>query len=469
MAGPSPSGGPVHRGSRPIGRSSAERRQFTCFVASAFQRGDVDAIYDQCIKPAMAELGVRCTRVDREEKNQDIDDLLFDLLEAADFVIADLTYSRPSVYYEAGYAVGRSKPVIFTVRADHFRDRPDDPLGNLRVHFDLQMKNIVSWTDADADFSKRLKARAKIVLRPLLARRDDNQDIERARLEFASLSTLRQRSRLERFARRWLAMQGFIPDMPWKAQSGLPFARNAGGLRSEIALHIVPSATQRLLNGIERWGRWSVVSSGTQPAQLHFVVASVAAVPSSRLKRALPGFRPIDERSLIGDGVPTLFQPETSIFVHVISGIRSEGEFAKDLVSMLTVRGLVADPSWPVIVARGAGLDPTDEAETDSEVQLAHAIEVLRDPAAVTMADVNSLANARYVTIGRSDSGLLRVTTVDGDGVIVIVSVESEKDPNSEMAYRARQRGREDQGDLFRASYAARLADGYRVEIKRVS
>jgi hypothetical protein len=444
-----------------------ERRQFSCFVASAFQRPDVDAFYDECVKPRLAQLGVHCSRVDREEKNQDIDDLIFSLLDAADLVIADLTYARPSVYYEAGYAVGRGKPVIFTVRADHFVPRPEDPLGLLRVHFDLQMKNIITWATPDDDLGRRLQARARAVLRPLAARRAGDQEVESGRLEFARLSPLTQRSRLERFTRRWLGMQGFLPEIPWKAMSGLPFARNAAGQRVELALHIVQSATQRLLNGIERWGRWSVISGGSQPAQLHFVVASVAPIPTSRLRKSLTGFRPIDEHSFVGDGIPTLFHRETAIFVHVISGVKSEAEFADRLVALLTAQGLAADPSWPVIVARGAGLHPADETETDSEAQLAHAIDALRDPVALTTPEFNTFPNDRFVTVGSSDGGLVRVTTVDGDGAIVVVSVAPARDPDSVAAYRIRQRDRV-VDDPFAASYAARLANGYRLEISRV-
>ncbi|MEO7841617.1 MAG: hypothetical protein ABIU06_19930 [Anaerolineales bacterium] len=91
-----------------------------CFIASAFGHDDVDAIYDRCIIPILRKLSVTPLRVDRVEHNEDIDNKIFELLDSADFAIADLTYARPSVYYEAGYAAGKLKPVIYIAKRDHF-------------------------------------------------------------------------------------------------------------------------------------------------------------------------------------------------------------------------------------------------------------------------------------------------------------------------------------------------------------
>jgi nucleoside 2-deoxyribosyltransferase len=88
---------------------------------------------------------VATRRVDRIEHNDDIDDRIIAEIEKADLVITDLTYARPSVYFEAGYAQ-RAIPVVYTVRGDHFRARDADPHGNRQVHFDLKMRNIIAWS-----------------------------------------------------------------------------------------------------------------------------------------------------------------------------------------------------------------------------------------------------------------------------------------------------------------------------------
>lgn len=139
-----------------------------CFVATAFDRPDVDRIYDKAVRNVLKELSITPLRVDRHEHNDDIDDKIMELMRRADFCIADLTYARPSAYFEAGY-MASTKSVIYIVRQDHFRQRDDDIEGNRAVHFDLKMKNIIGWKEPDAAFRKRLKARINKVLKPLIA------------------------------------------------------------------------------------------------------------------------------------------------------------------------------------------------------------------------------------------------------------------------------------------------------------
>jgi hypothetical protein len=160
-----------------------------CFVAMAFGRQDTDAVFRHCIAPAVKTCcGSNARRVDRVEHNDDIDNRIIAEIEDADFLIADLTYARPSVYFEAGYAQ-RKIPVIYTVRHDHFRDKSDiDPHGNLRVHFDLQMKNIIDWRHPkDALFLRRLQRRIRFVTRPLQSRKTENEARSEAIAQFARL------------------------------------------------------------------------------------------------------------------------------------------------------------------------------------------------------------------------------------------------------------------------------------------
>ena len=82
-----------------------------CFVAMAFGHKDTDAIF-KILRKTLGPLGINTQRVDRIEHNDNIDTKIISEIEAADLVIADLTYARPSVYFEAGYAQ-RSIPVIF--------------------------------------------------------------------------------------------------------------------------------------------------------------------------------------------------------------------------------------------------------------------------------------------------------------------------------------------------------------------
>ena len=136
----------------------AIRRKPRCFVAMAFAKDDTDAIYDQAIEPVLRRNGIIPVIINRQENNLDINIQIMHHLKSCDFCISDLTYARPSVYFEAGYAQ-RAVEVIYTVRGDHLKKgQPEDK----RVHFDLQMKPLITWKDqSDSTFPTRLEQRIK--------------------------------------------------------------------------------------------------------------------------------------------------------------------------------------------------------------------------------------------------------------------------------------------------------------------
>ncbi|HEY4310483.1 MAG TPA: hypothetical protein VGN12_13610 [Pirellulales bacterium] len=84
-----------------------------------------------------------------------IDDRIIAELRKASFVVADMTSHRPNVYFEAGFAEGLGKPVIYTCHQDDIE----------QCHFDTRQQNIVVWTDAD-DLSERLSRRIGAVIGP---------------------------------------------------------------------------------------------------------------------------------------------------------------------------------------------------------------------------------------------------------------------------------------------------------------
>ena len=166
-----------------------------CFVASAFDRPDVDAFYLKVIRSSLKALNIQPMVVNRIEHNQNIDLKIVELIGKADLMIVDLTYARPSVYYEAGFGE-RMTPVIYTARHDHFRQTDNDPNGNLCVHFDLTKKNIISWKERDFAIAKRkLMKRITLVASPLFAKLA-KRNLEHSRdHEFAALS---QKKRFEK-------------------------------------------------------------------------------------------------------------------------------------------------------------------------------------------------------------------------------------------------------------------------------
>jgi hypothetical protein len=133
-------------------------RKPICFVAMAFGNDDTDQYYENLVLPVLKQNNITPVIINRHQSNDDLNFQIFEQLRKADLCIADLTYTRPSVYFEAGFAE-REIPVIYTVRKDHLsRSQPDDR----RVHFDLQMKPLIDWkTPNDKTFSRRLELRIK--------------------------------------------------------------------------------------------------------------------------------------------------------------------------------------------------------------------------------------------------------------------------------------------------------------------
>lgn len=194
------------------------------FVAMRIGDPLTESLYEEAIRPALRAAGSTSIRIDKLEHNDDIDDRILREIERADVVVADLTFARPSVYFEGGYAAGLSKPVIYTARRDHFKDKDDDPLGNLRVHFDLQMKNIIDWADPKSStFRKRLDRRLRFVLAPILRSRQEDADVAAARQELLRQSLSRQLGLVSR------ELETFLRDLEYEvadlnSKDGWPYS-----------------------------------------------------------------------------------------------------------------------------------------------------------------------------------------------------------------------------------------------------
>jgi hypothetical protein len=134
-----------------------------CFIAIRFGEDDTDAIYEK-IASTVDQLGLKPRRIDRIDHIENINLKILSELDDADIVIADLTYARPSVYYEAGYAQ-RNIPVIYTCRKDHLRNEED----SLKLHFDVDRYPIIFWENPDdISFAPSLKSTLQSVIANLV-------------------------------------------------------------------------------------------------------------------------------------------------------------------------------------------------------------------------------------------------------------------------------------------------------------
>jgi hypothetical protein len=85
-------------------------RKGVAFVVMAMtaENAELEDVLD-AIKEAAVTCNVVATRIDDLQSNERITDRVLDSIIQAEFVIVDLTYARPNVYYEAGYAQAMKK------------------------------------------------------------------------------------------------------------------------------------------------------------------------------------------------------------------------------------------------------------------------------------------------------------------------------------------------------------------------
>jgi nucleoside 2-deoxyribosyltransferase len=320
-----------------------------CFIASAFGHDDVDIIYDRCVIPTLKQLSVTPLRVDRVEHNEDIDNKIFELLDLADFAIADLTYARPSVYYEAGYAVGRSKPVIYIAKSDHFRARDNDQYGNFRVHFDLQMRNIIPWTTPDHTFTGKLLDRVQYVLRPLERANRQKLELLTERSDFNSQAIY---SRLEILKKtsvdllRARSFQSFHPNLEGtngNAPTLVAYLRKINAPRFQaVGIITTTSAMKQLLQYLS-WHSLNYEAPNDPNLlwrETHYVVASLNAVPRSRIREALPSFHQRNNITLTSESMKPRGTKSSLTHVHIIDGIKSKSEFEAAFRAVIEDNGL---------------------------------------------------------------------------------------------------------------------------------
>lgn len=109
------------------------------FMAMQFGNAELDQIVEEHFKPAVKAVGFDLKRLDDGQPAGLIDDRLRVEIRQSRFLIADLTHENRGAYWEAGYAEGLGKPVIYTCRKDVFDDKTKG------THFDTNHHLTVVW------------------------------------------------------------------------------------------------------------------------------------------------------------------------------------------------------------------------------------------------------------------------------------------------------------------------------------
>jgi nucleoside 2-deoxyribosyltransferase len=83
------------------------------------------------------------------------------MIRTSRFLVCDVTHGNRGAYWEAGFAEGLGKPVIYTCRRDVFDDRTHEN----HPHFDASHWVTVPWDPADpAGAARKLKDTVRATL-----------------------------------------------------------------------------------------------------------------------------------------------------------------------------------------------------------------------------------------------------------------------------------------------------------------
>lgn len=125
-------------------RNPAAGNRSDIFVAMSFSES-LRYAWEAGIRPGINAAGYNAKRVDSDAHNDRIDDRIIAGIRASYALVVDVTTQNAGAYFEAGFAMGLGRPVVWTVR--------EDDLPNL--HFDTRQFNHLVWSEPD-DLSDRL-------------------------------------------------------------------------------------------------------------------------------------------------------------------------------------------------------------------------------------------------------------------------------------------------------------------------
>lgn len=140
------------------GRQVIGRR---AFMAMQYGDKDLDNLLATRFKPAALEAGFELLPLNERLPAGLIDNVMREAIREARFVVVDLTHGNRGAYWEAGYAEGLGKPVIYTCREEVFRHEDEKK----RPHFDTNHLTTILWNlDKPEAAAEALKATIRITL-----------------------------------------------------------------------------------------------------------------------------------------------------------------------------------------------------------------------------------------------------------------------------------------------------------------
>ena len=122
------------------------------FIAMQFGDVELDSFVQDVIKPTVKkDIGYELVDMRDVSEAGIIDNIMRVRIRGAAFVIADLTHDNRGAYWEAGYAEGLGKPVIYICEKKKFEKK--------KTHFDTNHCTTVPWSrNDDEGFRRKLIA-----------------------------------------------------------------------------------------------------------------------------------------------------------------------------------------------------------------------------------------------------------------------------------------------------------------------
>ncbi len=117
------------------------------FMAMQFGDAELDKLIDEHVRPAINRTGLALRKLNDSESLTAglIDDRLRQQIKTSKLVLADLTHGNKGAYWEAGYAEGIGKPVIYLCKEAAFKD-PE-----VGSHFDTNHHLHILWDIENID------------------------------------------------------------------------------------------------------------------------------------------------------------------------------------------------------------------------------------------------------------------------------------------------------------------------------
>jgi nucleoside 2-deoxyribosyltransferase len=127
------------------------------FMAMEYGDEQLDMIFENYFKLAVKDAGFDLIRLDENPQAGLIDDRLRVEIQTSRFLVSDLTHENAGAYWEAGFAEGLGKPVIYTCEEEKFK--------KAKTHFDTNHHLTVPWDkDNPQEAVELLKATIRATL-----------------------------------------------------------------------------------------------------------------------------------------------------------------------------------------------------------------------------------------------------------------------------------------------------------------